>query len=68
MILCHGGGGGGNGGGRGNGAGAAPMDPIDMLRMAVPGEPEIDYPIYNRAPDTGFRWIDCPDLDWWYWK
>jgi len=46
-------GGSGSGGG-GSGPGAVQMDPIDMLRMAVPGEPGIDYPIYNVAPNTGF--------------
>ena len=30
------------------------MSGIDMLRMAVPGSPGEDYPIYPRVPETGF--------------
>ncbi len=32
------------------------MSPLDMLRMAVPGTPGEDYPIFAEVPDTGF---DC---------
>lgn len=35
---------------------ASAMDPIDMLRMAVPGTPGEDYPILGEVPDTAF---DC---------
>jgi len=37
-------------------AAAAPpvMSGIDMLRMAVPGTPGEDYPIYDGIPNTGF--------------
>ena len=38
------------------GAASAPMSNEDMLRMAVPGEPGEDYPIYAEIPETGF---DC---------
>lgn len=30
------------------------MTPIDMLRMAVPGQPGQDYPILAEVPDTAF--------------
>jgi hypothetical protein len=37
-------------------AAAAPMmSGIDMLRMAVPGTPGEDYPIYAKIPDTSFN-------------
>ena len=31
------------------------MSGIDMLRMAVPGTPGDDYPIYAEVPETGFN-------------
>lgn len=30
-----------------------PDDKVD-IRRSVPGEPEIDYPIFNSVPDTSF--------------
>ena len=33
-------------------------DPLDWLRDSIPGEPGVDYPVYNEIQDTGFT---CKD-------
>ena len=33
-------------------------DPLDWLREGVPGEPGVDYPIYDTVPETSFK---CED-------
>ncbi|TRY62198.1 hypothetical protein TCAL_02114, partial [Tigriopus californicus] len=35
-------------------------DPLAWLRDSVPGEPEVDYPIFNVAPETSFECADRP--------
>ncbi len=29
-------------------------DPLDWLRESVPGEPEVDYPVYAEVAETSF--------------
>ena len=41
---------GNNGGGQGGGGGGGDHQGLDWLREALPGEPEIDYPIYSLPP------------------
>lgn len=31
-----------------------PTEQLDNLRKVIPGEPEIDYPIFRSPPDTSF--------------
>jgi len=49
---------GNGGGGHSHGDGS---DPLAWLREAIPGEPEVDYPIYNTAPETSFTCSDKGD-------
>jgi len=36
-------------------------DPLAWLRESVPGEPDVDYPILNTAPETSFSCADKAD-------
>ena len=29
-------------------------DDLDKLRRSIPGEPQLDYPIFRTPPETGF--------------
>jgi hypothetical protein len=33
-------------------------DPLDWLRNSIPGEPEVDYPIFEEVQDTSFSCAD----------
>lgn len=41
-------------GGGGHGHHGGSSDPLDWLRESIPGEPEVDYPIFAQAPETSF--------------
>lgn len=41
-----------HGGGHGHHGGSG--DPLDWLRESIPGEPEVDYPIFAQAPESAF--------------
>jgi len=44
----------GDGGGGGHGHHDHSGDPLDWLRDSIPGEPEVDYPIFAVAPESSF--------------
>merc|ERR1711874_619535 len=48
--IGNGGGGGFSGGGGGGGGGGGDHQGLDWLRDALPGEPDLDYPIYSLPP------------------